>query len=230
MKDTVDKCLAFCQAMAKTSQKFSFSFTIGKDTYNFSTFDQRREVPARQGGDLKKAASGQLNRRQKRAADPVVRQKAAAHAAAAEEDVTAAEQATAAAADKATAATNGEAEAAEEAIKLPSPERVRASSTATRDMSLVLTPEKADTRDEPCTTGEEGNNSPGCMFVLKESMVHDPDIQIANQDELDRLGEIIEKTGNCHFCDFHCPNPLRGPNNIWNHIEEHHTSAFDWFA
>jgi hypothetical protein len=229
MKDTIDKCLAFCQVMAKTNQKFSLSFTIGKATFNFSTFEQRRKVPARQDSDLKKAASGQLNRRQKRAADPVVRQKAAAHAAAAEEATTAAEQATAAAAEKSTAATSGEGEAAEEAL-LPSPERVRASSTATRDMSLVLTPEKADTRNEPCTTGEEGMNSPGCMFVLKESMDHDPDIQIANQDELDRLGEIIEKTGNCHFCDFHCLNPLRGPNNIWTHIEEHHTSAYDWFA
>jgi hypothetical protein len=100
MKDTVDKCLAFCQAMAKTSHRFSFSSTIGKATYNFSTFNQRRKVPARQGGDLKKVASSQLNRRQKRAADPAVRQKAAAYEAKA-----AAEKASADAAEH--AATSG---------------------------------------------------------------------------------------------------------------------------
>jgi hypothetical protein len=228
MKGAVDKCLAFCQALAKDNLKFSFSFTIGKDTFDFSTFDQHRKVPARQGGDLKKAASGQLNRRQKRAADPVVMQKAAAYAAAAEEAATAAEQATAAAAEKSSSAS-GEGEAAEEAL-LPSPERFRASSTASRDMSLVLTPVKADTRDELCTSSEEGINSPGCMFVLEENMVHDPEVQVANQDEIDRLSDMIDRTGNCHFCDFHCVNPVYGPNDIWDHIEKHHTGVFDWFA
>lgn len=91
----MEKCTAFCETLAMANKKFTFSLTMGKATFNFSTFDQRREVPARQCGDLKKAASGQLNRRQKRAFDPAVKQKAAAHAAKAADEKAAAEKAAA---------------------------------------------------------------------------------------------------------------------------------------
>ena len=90
MKDTVEKCQAFCLALTKDNKKFTFSLTIGKATFYFSTSEQCRKVPARQGRDLKKAAPpkgvapSKLKRKEERAADPVVRQKAAAHAAAAE--------------------------------------------------------------------------------------------------------------------------------------------------
>jgi hypothetical protein len=90
MKDTVEKCQAFCLALTKDNTMFTFSLTIAKDTFYFSTSEQCRKVPARQGRDLKKAvplkgvAPSKLKRKEERAADPVVRQKAAAHAAAAE--------------------------------------------------------------------------------------------------------------------------------------------------
>ena len=86
----MEKCQAFCLALTKDNKKFTFSLTIGKATFYFSTSEQCRKVPARQGRDLKKAAPpkgvapSKLKRKEERTADPVVRQKAAAHAAAAE--------------------------------------------------------------------------------------------------------------------------------------------------
>jgi hypothetical protein len=105
MKATVDSCLAVCQALTKDNKKFTFSLTMGKNRFYFSTSDQRRKVPARQDVDLKKAASSRQRRREVRAADPAVRQKAADHAAAA---------AVEAAARSAAAAQAAEAETAEE--------------------------------------------------------------------------------------------------------------------
>jgi len=35
----VDKCPAFCQAVATDNHKFSFALTIGKDTFSFTTND-----------------------------------------------------------------------------------------------------------------------------------------------------------------------------------------------
>ena len=32
----MDKCLAFCQTLAMSNQKFTFSLSIGKDSFNFS--------------------------------------------------------------------------------------------------------------------------------------------------------------------------------------------------
>ena len=32
----MDKCLAFCQTLAMSNQKFTFSLSLGKDNFNFS--------------------------------------------------------------------------------------------------------------------------------------------------------------------------------------------------
>ncbi len=79
----MDKCLAFCQALVGGNHKFSFTLTIGKDIFSYTTNDQRREASAGQGSDLKKAAPLKQNRRWKRAADPAVKLRKAAHDAAA---------------------------------------------------------------------------------------------------------------------------------------------------
>ena len=134
MKDTVDKCLAFCQALAKDNRKFSISLTMGKDNFHFSTSDQRRKVPARQDVDLKKGASSRQRRREERATDPVVRQKAAAHAAA--EEAAAAAGATGEAARRGSKCSNCHlptkghttGRAGPQCTALPSPERARGSS------------------------------------------------------------------------------------------------------
>ena len=55
-----------------------------------------------------------------------------------------------------------------------------------------------------------------------------------DQDELDRISGIIHESGNCEFCDFHCPNPANttfdGPPNIWDHMEKEHPKEYEWFA
>jgi hypothetical protein len=75
MEGNVDKCLAFCQALVASNHQFTFALNIGKDTFSFSTYDLAR--------DLKKAAPKPKNRRDRRAVDPAVKQKAAIYAAAA---------------------------------------------------------------------------------------------------------------------------------------------------
>jgi hypothetical protein len=72
MEGNLDKCLAFCQALVASNHQFTFALTIGKDnTFSFSTNDR--------GNDLKKAAPRQQSRRERRAVDPAVKQKATAH-------------------------------------------------------------------------------------------------------------------------------------------------------
>jgi hypothetical protein len=76
MEGNVDKCLAFCQALVASNHQFTFTLNIGKDNaFSFSTYDLAR--------DLKKAAPKPQNRRDRRASNPAVKQKAAAYAAAA---------------------------------------------------------------------------------------------------------------------------------------------------
>jgi hypothetical protein len=83
MEANVDKCLALCQTLVEASHQFTFTLTIGKDTLSFSTYDQPCKGSACKDRDLKKAAPLQQRRRDRRAADPAVQQKAATYAAAA---------------------------------------------------------------------------------------------------------------------------------------------------
>ncbi len=164
MKETVDKCLAFCQALAKDNRKFSITLTIGKDSFHFSTSDQRRKVPARQDVDLKKGASSRQRRREERATDPAVRQKAATHAAKTAEETAAADQNKVA---KATANVDDKASfncdqceysnASEKGLKqhmrmkhkpeVKTPEKER---NASLNTSLNTSPVKVDGREEVC--------------------------------------------------------------------------------
>jgi hypothetical protein len=75
MQATVDKCMAFCQALAMSNHKFAFSLTIGKDTLNFnnkeldtssckkkkSPSQVRREAKRREEREKKKAAKATEN-------------------------------------------------------------------------------------------------------------------------------------------------------------------------
>jgi hypothetical protein len=83
MEANVDKCLALCQSLVEANHQFTFALTIGKDTLSFSTYDQPCKGSACKDRDLKKAAPLQQRRRDRRAADPAVQQKAATYAAAA---------------------------------------------------------------------------------------------------------------------------------------------------
>ena len=70
METSVDKCLAFCQSLAMSGQKFSFTLSIGKDKFSFTNKELgpssclkkkspsqiRREMRRKEERSLKKAA------------------------------------------------------------------------------------------------------------------------------------------------------------------------------
>ena len=56
MRETVDKCLAFCQALVKSKQKLTFSISIGKDTFSFDN----RDIETSSLGKKKKKSASQL--------------------------------------------------------------------------------------------------------------------------------------------------------------------------
>ena len=62
--NVVEKCLAFCQALTNSNKQFSFSLTMGKDTFNFS----RAELDKSSSGKKKKSPS-QLRREERRKED-----------------------------------------------------------------------------------------------------------------------------------------------------------------
>ena len=63
MEATVDKCLAFCQALVSSNQKFTFTLSIGKKTFKF---DNKEELVASSCGKNKKKKSPSQVRREAR--------------------------------------------------------------------------------------------------------------------------------------------------------------------
>ena len=58
MEATFDKCLAFCQALVSSNQKFTFTLTIGKDTFKF----ENKELVASSCIGKKKKSPSQIRR------------------------------------------------------------------------------------------------------------------------------------------------------------------------
>ena len=63
MEATVDKCLAFCQALVSSNQKFTFTLSIGKETFNF---DNKELVASSCVHKKKKKSPSQIRREEKR--------------------------------------------------------------------------------------------------------------------------------------------------------------------
>ena len=61
MDASVDKCLAFCQSLAMSGQKFSFTLSIGKDNFSFSNKELGSSSCTR-----KKKSPSQMRREQRR--------------------------------------------------------------------------------------------------------------------------------------------------------------------
>ena len=57
----MDKCLAFCQTLAMSNQKFTFSLSLGKHSFNFS----KKEL-VESSWKLKKKSPSQKRREEKR--------------------------------------------------------------------------------------------------------------------------------------------------------------------
>ena len=62
METSVDKCLAFCQSLAMSGQKFSFTLSIGKDNFSFNN----KELGSSSCVKRKKKSPSQVRREQRR--------------------------------------------------------------------------------------------------------------------------------------------------------------------
>ena len=62
METSVDKCLAFCQSLAMSGKRFSFTLSMGKDTFSFSN----KELGYSSCMKKKKKSPSQVRREQKR--------------------------------------------------------------------------------------------------------------------------------------------------------------------
>ena len=62
MEATVDKCLAFCQALVSSNQMFTFTLSIGKETFKFDN----RELAASSWVNKKKKSPCQIRREERR--------------------------------------------------------------------------------------------------------------------------------------------------------------------
>ena len=62
METSVDKCLAFCQSLAMSGQKLSFTLSIGKDNFSFSN----KELGSSSCAKKKKKSPSQVRREQRR--------------------------------------------------------------------------------------------------------------------------------------------------------------------
>ena len=62
MEGTVDKCLAFCQALVSSNQKFTFTLSIGEETFKFDN----KELAASSCVKKKKKSPSQIRREDRR--------------------------------------------------------------------------------------------------------------------------------------------------------------------
>ena len=62
MEGTFDKCLAFCQALVSSNQKFTFTLSIGKETFKFDN----KELAASSCVKKKKKSPSQIRRKDRR--------------------------------------------------------------------------------------------------------------------------------------------------------------------
>ena len=161
----------------------------------------------------KRASPSQLRRKERRAADPAVRQRAAEH-----ESASAAE----------------EAAVASEAA-LPSPEKVRGSSAS---ISLKTSPAKDDFREEVLDGEVEKPPRVQVPYDFADRANND---YFHDFEKVKEAEKILRETDSCCFCDFICPTPSKQENDdressfgilqsLWDHIEQSHTEAFEWLG
>ena len=62
MEGTIDKCLAFCQALVSSNQKFTFTLSIGKETFKFDN----KELVTSSCVTKKKKSPSQIRREDRR--------------------------------------------------------------------------------------------------------------------------------------------------------------------
>ena len=160
----------------------------------------------------KRPSPSQLRRKERRAADPAVQQRAAEHQA------------------QVAATETGEV--------LASPEKERASSAFT---PLETSPVKDDVREETETEPEEKVEQRPRVEVpedYEDRANNDLWDWDANQEKVKEAEKLLRDTDRCCFCDFHCP-PSEQENkgrlfgvleSLWGHIELSHPLAYEWLG
>ena len=157
----------------------------------------------------KRVSPSQLRRKERRAADPVVRQRAAEH-------------------EAREAASASEMEEA-----LPSPEKERAISAFT---PLQTSPVKDDVREE---IEAEVKKRPRLEVPedYEDRANNDLWDWDANMKKVKEADKLLRETDRCCFCDFDCPPPSEQDNkgrlfgvleSLCDHIELSHPLAFEW--
>ena len=134
----------------------------------------------------KRPSPSQLRRKERRAADPAVQQRAAEHQA------------------QVAATKTGEV--------LASPEKERASSAFT---PLETSPVKDDVREETETEPEEKVEQRPRVEVpedYEDRANNDLWDWDANQEKVKEAEKLLRDTDRCCFCDFDCPSPLEQEN------------------
>ena len=175
------------------------------------SFDKHSNVqPITSTKSPKRASPSQLRRKERRAADPVVRQRAAEHGA-------------------------QEAAAASEMEKtLPSPEKMRCNSALN---TLKTSPVKEDVREE---IGEEVVEKRPRVEVphdFEDRANNDYEHDFEKTKEAEKL---LSETDRCCFCDYECPPPTQQENNdrfsngvlesLYDHVELSHPVAYEWLS
>ena len=161
----------------------------------------------------KRVSPSQLRRKEKRAADPAVRQRAAER-----ESASAAEEA-----------------AASSEAALPSPEKVRCS---TASNPLKTSPAKDDFREEVLDGEVEKPPKVQVPHDFEDRANND---YFHDFEKVKEAEKILRETDRCCFCDFICPPPSKQENDdrkssfgilesLWDHIEETHQLAYEWLS
>ena len=159
----------------------------------------------------KRPSPSQIRRKERRAADPAVRQRAAQHEA------------------HAAATKTGEV--------LASPEKERASFAFT---PLETSPVKDDVREEVEAEDEEEVEKRPRLQVpedYEDRANNDLWDWDANSKKVKEADKLLRETDRCCFCDFDCPPPSEQDNkgrlfgvleSLCDHIELSHPLAFEW--
>ena len=177
------------------------------------SFDQHSNVSPSSKAP-RRVSPSQLRRKERRAADPAVRQRAAQH-----------EPANAAGA----AAAATEIEAA-----LHSPEKVRNSCAPNQ---LMTSPVKDDVREEVVQEAVEKLPLVEVPhdFANRANSDYEHDFEKTKEAE-----KLLSETDRCCFCGYECPPPTQQENNdrfsngvlesLWDHIELSHPVAYEWLS
>ena len=197
-----------CAKLTVTTEKGKLKVIL-EESFN----EQSKVLPSSKAP--KRVSPSQIRRKEKRAADPAVRQRAAAH-----EADTAAEEVAA---------------ASESEEALPSPEKVRGSCTLN---SLVITPAKEDVREEVLEEVVEKQSFIEVPPDFEDRANNDYDHDFEKVKEAEK---ILAETDRCCFCDYHCPPPTLQEDkdressfgvlqSLWDHIEQSHPLAYEWLS